>query len=650
MRLLILALAALLTATAARAVPCGELFAYSGSYVEELADDECLLRDSFDLGVSGTRQTYKIYDASRSAYSGRAWHRDLAHEAMERSALFYGPFARMPSATIIFGGGAPRVDAGDGGSRSVLGETYPKIFGETCVLTITDATLDGRYGNAEGERELRLTIAHELFHCVQYYNWERKVLDAMLAHAAWWVEGTAEYIQHEVYPEYAFDPSRGPDFDAQIGTEGLLGAQHSNAVFFAYYAEAHGGPNQVILLIERMANNPGREVQLSALAAVPGIAGDFHKFAKRYLDRELRSPGGHAIAVSPRAGVSTRIADPGEREERVKPWTVRARRYVFPAGENWKILSRTAAGGVVADFRYDELRGAWREGTFEALACAEERTVLMAATAAEQSDDLQSLQVRFEEIAGDERTCPCPLGPWTIARDDINEKFPVPAATFGEPDSEGVRGWRFTLDEGSPSLEFRNDGTSHYAHHLTFLSDEKPRDVPAMCATEACVRACSAGMFSRRDCSDKRTVRQRFMYKDRLSLDWTWRRRENMLLRTLTGGEGGQELHFNDGFGWRLVKVTPRRVEAGPQSGNPFRCVGAELYLDPTPAGGAGSIDDLIARLEGGNEQQRQAADQLRALRDRAQSDPEALEALDQMAQGAASGVAAYPYSGRFIR
>jgi hypothetical protein len=119
----------------------------------------------------------------------------------------------------------------------------------------------------------------------------------------------------------------------------------------------------------------------------------------------------------------------------------------------------------------------------------------------------------------------------------------------------------------------------------------------------------------------------------------------------MTGGTKHLLLYFNDGFSERLIKRTPQVTAAGTSSGNPFRCVGSELVLDPTPASGSASdLDSLIAQLERGNAQQRAAAAQLRALKDRPGGDRIAREMMDRMAAGAGSSVIAYPFSGRFVR
>lgn len=47
--------------------------------------------------------------------------------------------------------------------------------------------------------ELRNTVAHELFHCVQNWAWPGKMPSAVGKDAKWWVEGTAEMMGHAVF-------------------------------------------------------------------------------------------------------------------------------------------------------------------------------------------------------------------------------------------------------------------------------------------------------------------------------------------------------------------------------------------------------------------------------------------------------------------
>lgn len=636
--------AVLFFAVPARAVPCGTLFGDTGTILPGLAADECTERQSFSEGG----RTHTIYDASRFGYAGRDWHVTLAREAIQRSIATYSALTRVPAITMIFGGSpapATRTDT----AAAILGETFQKIYGERCVFYLTDPNFGGGYDSAAAEASVKVSIAHEIFHCVQYYNWERKVTGAMWANAAWWGEGTAGYYEHWVYPEYPPSPRRAPALDAAIQSAGgIFDLQHPNEIFFAYAAEAFGGARGLIGVIERMPEAPGIDEQRAALAGVAGMSDEFQRFAQRYLNRDIAAPGGHRYDLNPVFPAAETISEPGEKSIPVPPWTVQPRVYLIPRGENWRITLVEAQGRSKVAARYEETR-TWSQLPFEVTACASDRRVVVAATAAEADGGVRRVKIKFERRSGEARECPCPLGHWTVKRNDIDEHYPLPAA--GNVPGTTDRPWKLRLSEGAPSLDFRADGTAEYSHFLTFKGEPRTLEVAANCTSQACVRACSIGARSRDFCAPKRRTYVNIKAEDTLNVSWTWRRERDMLIRRVTAVSGGVSLFNYDGFGWRLFKTTPRSVVAGAASGNPFTCSGSELQIGNTPASASVSdVDALIAQLEAGNEQQRAVAAQLRAARDRRGGDPATRELMDRTARGEGLSKPAYPFSGRFVR
>lgn len=398
-------------APTARAETCASLLVIAGAGTAGMFDDECTQKRDFDIAVRGNRRNFRIYEASRFLLSGERWYLDVAEDAVERSVAFYGRHLDVPSTTIVFGSGRTR-----DGRGLLLGETAPKLFVDRCVVALADGMFEGRASTPDNRREIQLTVAHELFHCVQYINWPRKSQGSIFSNAEWWMEGTAEYFSHAVYAEHAPPSNRASLFDAGIGRGGLLRLAHANIVFFSYYAAHHGGPEGVIRFITRMSEALGEEAQRVAVAGVPGINEAFQDFALKYFDRDLRSPGGHAFSVSPPTSAPVAITSPGSRTLRVRPWVIQPARFSFERGQDWRITQGTADGNAQFRARNDPARGSsWSGPPVTVHACASSPVLLLAATATNPGAGENALELRFERTApaaAAVTACQCPLGTW----------------------------------------------------------------------------------------------------------------------------------------------------------------------------------------------------------------------------------------------
>jgi hypothetical protein len=138
--------------------------------------------------------------------------------------------------------------------------------------------------------EFVFTLAHEIFHCVQYATWHDS---ADTEAATWWVEGSAEYFANLALPGTDFSSSHVASFDPGILDRSLVDLAYPTVVFFAWLGQT-GGAGAIPELIGAMPSTGGANGQLAALADV--VPDDrWRAFAEDYLSGRVQLPGGTEV-------------------------------------------------------------------------------------------------------------------------------------------------------------------------------------------------------------------------------------------------------------------------------------------------------------------------------------------------------------------
>jgi hypothetical protein len=167
--------------------------------------------------------------------------------------------------------------------------------------------------------ELRNTVAHELFHCVQYWTWPRKMPRTVGKDAKWWVEATAELMGHLVAESHGTLIARADDFAQQSRTQPLTTIEYPNVVFFSWLW-ARGGPGALVDFINAMPDEAGEEKQRAALVNEVGDT-FLAQFVTDYADGKIKSPSGTPIPA-PTSVVQRMLDSPGPFVMQVAPLTV----------------------------------------------------------------------------------------------------------------------------------------------------------------------------------------------------------------------------------------------------------------------------------------------------------------------------------------
>jgi hypothetical protein len=245
--------------------------------------------------------------------------------------------------------------------------------------------------------EFTFTLAHEIFHCIQYETW---LSAARVAEAGWWVEGSAEYFAHLAAPGTGLGQDFVQGFDSASLTRSLTELEYETVVFFAWLGNAD--PGNVGNFLTRMA--PGD--QISILQGLIGES-DWASFVEAWLDGRLSLPGGTQILPAPYASGSTRFTRSGEITLSVKPYAINRWGAQFAEDMLFDLTHDAATGRL----KMKDLIGgeAWTDPPETINTCeGERRTLIYLTTTGSETEATITVDTNEEDRGG---TC-CLTGKW----------------------------------------------------------------------------------------------------------------------------------------------------------------------------------------------------------------------------------------------
>jgi hypothetical protein len=198
--------------------------------------------------------------------------------------------------------------------------------GPECLVTI--------FGLAAGaiDGSMPVTVAHEMFHCVQGATYAGAKYQSYGDGGAWWIEGTAEAFAAVAIPESLRYTDRSGDFDASVEAGYALDRMlHQSVHFFYWLMQERGGIAALMPFQDVMADTGGREAQWAAMRrAMP--ANDWQAFAEAYADSRIRHPQGGALSSSPPEGTVMALEETGRQTLPLEPFAISLGRAEYGCG------------------------------------------------------------------------------------------------------------------------------------------------------------------------------------------------------------------------------------------------------------------------------------------------------------------------------
>jgi len=392
--------------------------------------------------------------------------------------------------------------------------------------------------------EFTFTLAHEIFHCVQYRTWPS------MLEQEWLIEGSAEYFAFLAFPTYAGDNGFIAGFDAQIPGTALRDLSYSAVVFHLWLGDAYGPPRV-------------REFIGAARALESAVEPDMWiEFAQAYFDQRIHLPNGAALASAPQIGGVRNIhGDDRLDMPPAAPFTLNNAIFAFDRDRIYDLSYQPSAPDVRMRWRKAD-GGAWEPPLLRVSTCDGEQRyrVIWAST---RSADVGDIDVHAEPVGAS--MCACPAGVWQETAGSLRHMMEQSALPGGASQIRFISGRRM--------LRLNPDHTGSFTYEDVVTETHSSAD------------------FWLRQTKNGGT-------------HFTWRVVNGMLLTVLVAGDNLLTLH-NEQHTPSGVRVEDRR--AGAQSiGHTFSCDDAGLHLtqhnippSPIPGMGGISVDMDFTRVGG---------------------------------------------------
>jgi hypothetical protein len=259
------------------------------------------------------------------------------------------------------------------------------------------------------------TIAHEMFHCFQTWNYPAQA-DGTWKVQDWWGEGTAEFFSNVVYPKVNSEWSWTGTFSYHSSHRPLTELDYDNFVFFQYLADEQG-LNAVLNLIGAMPSTGNEADQAAALSKLSGMDALFHKFGQAFLDGQIIDSSGSAVPTLPAYVLPEDVITVKEAQIRLlggEPFVLKRYALVFPQGYRYTVAQiDKSKAPATASSRIDLSNSAWGDLPEQVLTACSPVTYLQLVTTTQAGSGEAAVEVSLtpqEELACDN----CLIGTWDL--------------------------------------------------------------------------------------------------------------------------------------------------------------------------------------------------------------------------------------------
>ncbi|TFH38016.1 MAG: hypothetical protein E4G99_00675 [Anaerolineales bacterium] len=276
------------------------------------------------------------------------------------------------------------------------------------------------------------TIAHEMFHCYQVWNFPAQA-DANWKVQDWWGEGTATYFSNVVYPEINVEWEWTSAFAYRSADTPLTEMAYENSLFFQYIANQQGDAG-VLNIIKAMPAQGNEAAQAAALGSLSNMQTLFHDFGRALIDGEIIDTSKQTIPTLPayiQAEHQIVVKEANIRTLDAKPFVLSRYAITFSEGHSYnvsRVLTGSAEGYDAA--RIDVGLPVWTDLPEKVIAGCGPVTYYVLLTSA--PTDGGAFAIEFSMIPDEELGCDeCLIGTW-----DVDVPFYVDELTSLMPSTE----------------------------------------------------------------------------------------------------------------------------------------------------------------------------------------------------------------------
>ena len=189
--------------------------------------------------------------------------------------------------------------------KGTFADAWSRVFDTDCIVRVSMRKLDNKMDVSEPLEYAKLVIAHEVFHCVEGWNFREQ--SAVGKAASWWVEGAAVFFASLVFDGSGDMQGQSIAFTSAITSKPLTQLPYASAYFFAWL---WGKDEQKVLALLNAMPKSGGEAEQQA--AVRGVLGDMlSQFARDAVDGLVKDVKGNALPAIKPVAVETYSATSG---------------------------------------------------------------------------------------------------------------------------------------------------------------------------------------------------------------------------------------------------------------------------------------------------------------------------------------------------
>lgn len=295
----------------------------SGRVTWRVPDMECV--EFFNLGLEtpyGPRRIRAIGDINAETFMPPGGMRELQAAAAEITRRIGGlGDYRVANISILVSPVGPRAPS----LVDVDGEgvwKHTRTAAATSPRSIEDdgeCTIRLFIVNPLDDDDLKIVLAHEIFHCVQMSSLRVEQLEA---HTPWWLEGSAELFAQYAFPDLPEAIDRTSAFrDALAAQEPVFRMSYEALYFWLYYFDRTGIAGLMPALRDMPTSNAD-SVQIAELQRLMATE-DWLRFAEDVDDNKVRYINGQIVDFGPPVDiVSWHYATSGSQNFTAKPFVI----------------------------------------------------------------------------------------------------------------------------------------------------------------------------------------------------------------------------------------------------------------------------------------------------------------------------------------
>lgn len=192
----------------------------------------------------------------------------------------------------------------DPDARSVLAQAWDPMdrVASECRTTLF---LWGAGGVTE---DFPTTLAHELFHCVQYATFSPDQMATLGAGGDWWIEGSAEAFAAYAIANSRGTAERGADFNAAVSARTPLYEMSYEAAIFFYWLIQHRDIGGLMPFLAGMSGVGGADGQRAAMRDALSDEQWLH-FAEAFVDEAILHPHDQPLGLQGRFPIEYRFIE-----------------------------------------------------------------------------------------------------------------------------------------------------------------------------------------------------------------------------------------------------------------------------------------------------------------------------------------------------